>query len=192
MDPVTWAAIGTAAVAAAPEIAIGSALVGAAGTGYAAYGQSESMKAQAKADQQRADIEGQWAERRAQETTAAVQREAGNEQRKATLAQSRLTALSGAGGTAPGDQGIMDLWGDIAKEGDYNAAAVTAGAEQKASGLRYQAGLDAWSADSNARIKNSAAKTTLISGLLGAGAQFGSGMSRRYGGPSSEGTRRYA
>jgi len=178
MDPVTWAVIGTAA----------SAL----GTGVAAYGQSESMKAQAKADQKRADIQGQWAERQAQETQAAAKREAGNEKRKASLAQSRLTELAGASGTAPGDETVMNLWGDIAKEGDYNAAAVTAGADQKAEGLRYQAGLDSWSADANARIKKSAANTTLISGLLGAAGQLGTGMSRRYGGPSSEGTRRYA
>lgn len=191
MDPVSWAAIGTAATAMAPNLALASAAVGAAGTGYAAYGQSQAMKAQAQADQQRADIEGQWAERRAQETTAAAQREAGNEKRKATLAQSRLTALAGASGTAPGDETVMNLWGDIAKEGDYNAAAVTAGADQKASGMRYQAGLDSWSADANARIKKSAANTTLISGMLGAAGQLGTGMSQRYGGPASGGTRRY-
>ena len=191
MDPVTWTALAATATAMAPEIALGSAALGAVGTGVAAYGQSEAMKAQAQADRQRADIEGQWAERRAQEAQAAGQREAANEKRKAALAQSRLTALSGASGTAPGDETIMNLWGDIAKEGDYNAAAVTAGADQKASGMRYQAGLDAWSADANAKIKNSAANTTLISGLLSAGGQMAGGMSRRYGGPATEGTRRY-
>lgn len=174
-----------------PEMMIISAVLGAAGSAVSAAGQASAMKRQAAADQQRAAIEKQWADRRATEEKAAAQRGADEEHRKAGLAQSRLTALAGASGTRPDDQTVMDLWGDIGKEGDHNAAQATAQGAQKAAGITYQADLNSWTADMNARIKRSAATTTLISGLLGAGGQFAHGMSGRYGGPKAKGTTGY-
>lgn len=171
MDPVSMAVIGT--------------VVTAAGTAVGAYGQSQAMKSQAAADQQRANIEGQWAERRALEERGAAQRQAGEETRKARYAQSRLTALAGDGAS---DQTVMDLWGDLDKEGRYNAEQVTTAGEQKASGMEYQASLDQWGADANARIKRRSANTTLMAGLLSAGGQFAGGMSNRYSGPRSSGS----
>lgn len=161
---------------------IASAALTAVGTGVAAVGQSQASNAQARADQQRANIEGQWAERRALEERSAAQRAAGEETRKARYAQSRLTALAGDGA---GDQTVMDLWGDIEKEGRYNAAQATAAGEQKATGMEYQSSLDQWGAEANSRIRRSAARTTLISGLLSAGGQFAGGMAGRFGGGRS-------
>jgi hypothetical protein len=174
-----------------PEMMIISAVLAAAGTAVSAAGQASAMKGQAAAEQQRAAIEKQWADRRATEEKAVAQRGADEEQRKAGLAQSRLTALAGASGTRPDDQTVMDLWGDISKEGDYNAAQVTAQGAQKAAGIDYQADLNSWTADANAKIKRSAAKTTLIAGLLSAGGQMAGGMSGRYGGPKMTGTTGY-
>jgi hypothetical protein len=167
-------------------MAITSAALTAAGTGVAAVGQYGAMKGQAKADQQRANIEAAWAQRKAAEERAGAQRGAFEEQRKARLAQSRLTAVAGGSGSGSDDQTVMDLWGDISKEGQYNAEAVTAAGEQRATGLEYQGDLGRWTADANARIKNAGARTTLIGGLLSAGGQFGSGysgsrMAARYG-----------
>lgn len=160
-----------------------AAVTTAVGTGVAAYGQSQAMKGQADADRQRAAVEAQWADRRADEERSVAQRAAGEEMRKARYAQSRLTALSAASGPGTDDATVMDLWGDIEKEGRQNAAGATAAGEQKAGGLEYQAALDQWGADANARIKNRAANTTLIGGLLSAGGQFAGGMAGRYGGP---------
>lgn len=171
-----------------PEMMAISAVLSAVGTGVAAVGQSQAMRAQAAADQQRAQIEGQWAERRALEERTAAQRAAGEEMRKARFAQSRLTAMAGESASDPT---VMDLFGDIEKEGRYNAAQATAAGEQKASGMQYQAALDQWGADSNARIRRSAARTTLISGLLGAGGQLAGGMAGRFGGGRSGGYGRY-
>lgn len=172
MDPVTMAAV--------------SAVVTAVGTGVAAYGSSQAMKAQASADRQRADIEAAWNERRAGEERATAQRAASEEARKARLAQSRLTAVAGGSGSGADDPTVMDLWGDISKEGDYNEAAAIAAGEQRAAGLEYQGALGQWTADANARIKESSANTTLIGGLLSSAGQAGSGyygsrMSMRYG-----------
>jgi hypothetical protein len=165
------------------SLAIVSTVLTAAGTGAAAYGQSQSMKAQAASEQQRADIEAKWSERRALEERSAAQRGASEEMRKGRLAQSRLTALAGGSGSGSDDATVMDLWGDIEKEGRYNASAVTAAGEQRAAGMKYQADLGVWGADANAKIKKAAARTTLISGLLNAGGQMAGGMAGRYGAP---------
>lgn len=165
-----------------PEMMIISSVLAAAGTAVGAMGQASATKAQAAADQQRAEIEKKWAERRANDERGTAQVQAKEEKRKADLAQGRLTALAGASGTSPGDETVMKLWGDVEKEGDYNAAQATSVGDQKAAGLTYQADLNSWTADANARIKKSAASSTLISGLLGAGGQFAGGMAGRYGG----------
>jgi hypothetical protein len=168
-----------------PEAMMFSALLSGASTALGAVGQASAMKAQAAADQQRAEIEGQWAQRRATEERAAAQRAAAARSREAQLAQSKLVAAAGYGASDPT---AMDLFGDIEKEGRYNAATETAAGEQKAAGMQYQAALDRWTADTNAAIKKSAAKSTLIGGLLGAAGQTVGGMSRmavRYSEPSS-------
>lgn len=174
-----------------PEVMLISAIASAGATALGAVGQSQAMNAQADADQRRADIEAQWTDRRAKDERAAAQRGASEEVRKARLTQSRLKAV--AGGSGGGQDGtVMDLWGDIEKEGQYNASQVTTAGEQRATGMNYQAALDQWGADANARIKRSGAKSTLIGGLVGAAGQglsgFGnyqSGMAARYGGSSA-------
>lgn len=168
-----------------PEVGIIGGLLSAAGTVVGAVAQSNAMNAQAAADQQRARIEEQWAERRALEERSAAQRAATQEKRQAQLAQSRLVTLAAASGGRADDPTVMDLWGDVEKEGQYNAAQQTAAGEQKSAGMRYQAALNTWTADSNANIARQGAKATLIGGILGAGGQFFGGMSRmgaRYGG----------
>ena len=161
-------------------LALASAGLGAAGTVYAAKNQADTMRQQAEADKTRAAIESDWLERRALEERGAGQRAASEELRKAKIAQSRLTALAGGSGSGATDPTVMDLWGDIEKEGQYNAKAVQTGAEQKGAGMNYQANLDRWTADANARIKSAAANRTLIGGLLSGAGQFGSAMASRY------------
>lgn len=183
MDPVSMAAIGAAAGMSAET----AGTLAAAGSVVSALGTAGTMYAQGQAEKRRAAIEGEWAERRALEERASAQRAAGLEMRKARLAQSRLTALAG---DSAGDQSVMDLWGDIEKEGRYNAAQATAAGEQKAAGMQYQAALDQWGAKTNAKIKTVGAGTTLIGGLLDSGAKYG--MAGRYGGMSGGSYGRYA
>lgn len=145
------------------------------------------MRAQAAADKQRAAYEGEWAARRANEERAAGQSAAGIEMHKAALAQSRLTALAGASGAGASDPTVAKLAGDIETEGRVNAGMAMAGGEQKAVGIEHQSTVDKWVADTNARIKNSSANTTLIGGILGAAGGMGqnyyrSRMGARYGG----------
>lgn len=185
MDPVTWATVITGGLSAGATV-------------FGARSQAQAMNAEADAAQQRAEIESQWNERRAFEERASAQRQAGEEQRKARLAQSRLGAVAGASGAGSSDPSVMTLFEGIEREGDYNAAAATAAGEQKAAGLDYQSALDRWTADTNARIKRAGAKSTLIGGYLGAAANAGqfmsSRMATRYGDPglSSNGRTGYS
>lgn len=169
MDPVTMATV--------------AAVTTAAGTAVGAYGQYQSANAQADAERQRAAIEGQWAERRAKDERAVAQQGAAEEMRKARYAQSRLTAVAGGSGSGASDPTVMQLWGDIEGEGQLNASRAMMAGEQKATGMEYQAALDQWGAESNARIRERGASTSLMAGLLSAGGQFAGGMAGRYGGP---------
>lgn len=162
-------------------LAIGSAVATGAGTIYSSKVTADSMEAQAEADQKRAAMNAQWAERRAVEERAAAQSAAGNELRTARIAQSRLGAVAGASGGGASDPTVMKLWEGIQAEGDQNAARVQAAGDQKATGMGYQAALDRWSADGNAAIKRTGARGTLIGGMLTGLGQMGTGMSARYG-----------
>lgn len=166
MDPVTMAMVGTA--------------VSAAGQIYNATATASTMEAQAAAETQKAQIESQWSERKGLEERAAAQRTAGEEQRKARLTQSRLGAVAGASGSGADDPTVMKLWEGIQREGDVNAGYATASGEQKAAGMEYDAALNRWRADSDARLKRFGAQNTLIGGYIGAAgtAMSGWGQSR--------------
>lgn len=173
MDPVTMATV--------------AAVTTAAGTAVGAYTSYQAANAQADADKQRAAVEAQWAERRSLEERAAAQRTSGDELRKARLAQSRLGAVAGASGSGASDPTVMNLFQGIEAEGSYNAAAAKATGDQRAAGIDYQSALDRWTTDANSKIKKSAARGTLIGGMLGAAGQLGSAyaqprMAMKYGG----------
>lgn len=179
MDPVTMATMATVA--------------SAVGGTVSAVGSYQASKAQAEADQQRAAIEGKWAERRSLEERAGAQQSAANEHRKAQILQSRLGAVAGASGSGASDPTVMNLFEGIGREGQYNADAATASGAQKAAGISYQSALDRWTADSNASIRKSAATTTLIGNLANtAGSAAGSyaktRMGAKYGGGYAGGT----
>lgn len=171
-DPITIATLVSGGLAAGATV-------------LQAKSSAEAMNAQADADQQRAGLEQQWMNRRANEERAAAQSVANQEQRQAKLAQSRLGAVAGASGSGADDPTVMQLWKGISQEGDMNAAKAMAAGEQKASGMEYQSALDRWSADSNAAIKRAGAKSTLIGGYLSAGGQMGSAMAMRYRTPGT-------
>lgn len=163
-----------------PEMMLIAGAVGAGSQIWQAESQAAGMKAQAAADQARTATDAQWTERRALEERVAGQSAAAEETRKARLAQSRLGAVAGASGAGASDPTVMKMFEGIEGEGRNNAGMVQAGAEQKASGMTYQAALDRWSADANARIKRAAAKNTQIGGYLSGAASMGSSMANYY------------
>lgn len=180
-----------------PELLVGSALLGGGSTILGGISSFITGNAQADADRQKADIESKWAERQALDVRAAAQRGAQQNLKQATLAGSRLNALAGSSGSGVDDPTVVGLAGDIDKEGRLNSENTLASGEQKATGINYQADLNKWTTDANASIKESAATSTLIGGLLSGGSQI-AGMGRgygamagRYGQPSYQSNYRY-
>jgi len=165
MDPATATALTLATTA-----------ISAGATAYSARAQSSAMQAEANADQQRQAVEQQWAQRRALEEQATAQSVAAEETRAARLAQSRLGAVAGASGSGASDPSVMRLFEGIEGEGMVNAGRAQASGQQRADGMNYQAALDRWTSDTNARIKRAGARSTLIGGYLKAGAETGRGM----------------
>lgn len=163
-DPVTMAALGTYAATAAT---VASAGIGAA-TGIAG----------ASASKQQARMQSEIADRRANEERVAGQQAASEEKRKADLAQSRLGAVAGASGSGASDPTVMDIWGDIEAKGDVNAGRAMASAQSKADSITYQAAVDRWTADSNARLAKVGAAGTLIGGLGRAAGTYMDGTAR--------------
>jgi hypothetical protein len=168
-----------------------TALTVASGAASAAT-QFATANASADAETQRADVEAAWSKRRAMDERAGAQRGAAEETRKATLAQSRLTALAGASGSGTDDKTVMDLHGGIEREGLLNSTAAMAAGEQRATGMEYQADLSKWAAASSSKIKRNGARTSLIGDVLrtaGSGAQtyYSSRMAQRYDDGSGNG-----
>lgn len=166
-------------------ISAGATVLGAVAQSNAMKAQAEVDQARAKAGQEQAMVEGQWAERRAQEERASAQRKADSRVREGNLATSRLQAVAAASGSKATDPTVMDLFGNIKKASGINAANETATGEQRASGLTFDANLknwgadmNAWVADANANIKRSSADATLLGGVLNAGSTMAGGFSR--------------
>ncbi len=132
----------------------------------------------ASAQQQQGKAQEAAAQRQALEERAIGQQQAAGELKKAKLAQSSLFTQAGASGSGASDPTVMQLFGDIGAQGQVNAGVATANAEQRASNITYQAALDRWKADSDARIKRFGAAGTLLSGGLKA---YASPMGQKYG-----------
>lgn len=114
-------------MAALPAIAAVATLASA---GLAAMGSIQ----QGKSQQAALNFEAQQHERQAAEERAASQREAIEKRREAQLAQSRQVAIAGASGAGVVNPSILDIYGETAQEGEYNAQTALYGGESRARG----------------------------------------------------------
>lgn len=78
-------------------------------------------------------------EQRAGQERAAAQRQAIEERRKAALAISRGQAVAAASGAGATDPTVMNITGDVAAQGEYNALSALFGGEERARGAQLQA-----------------------------------------------------
>jgi hypothetical protein len=91
---------------------------------------------QAAKDQQRAaEFQAKQYEQKAGQERAMAQRQAIEDRRQANLAISRAQAIAGGGA---GDDGVLNLTGRIAAEGEYNALTSLYEGEQSALGREMQ------------------------------------------------------
>lgn len=127
---------------------------------------------QAKAQQAGMDYQAKQLEQQAGQTRATAQRQAMEDRRQATLAQSRVQALAGGGGT---DESLLNFTGDIAAEGEYTALASLYEGEERALGLEGQATGLRMEGKSLRRAANWKSASTLLSGASSMYGMYGQG-----------------
>jgi hypothetical protein len=153
-------------MAALPMIA---AIATAGATGLQVMGTLQ----QGKAQQAALNYEAGERERVAAEERAASQREAIQKRTEADRVMSRQVALAASGGAGVVNPSILDIYGETASQGEYNAQTALYGGESRARGQLSQANA--------ARFKGKAAYK---GSLLEAGGQALAGIGKAFGGPS--------
>lgn len=156
-------------MAALPAVAMMATL---AATGLQVMGTLQQGQA-AKAS---ANFEGKQRERQAAEERAAGQREAIGKRNEADRLISRGKALAASSGAGVVTPSILDIYGDAAGEGEYNAQTALYGGESRARGQ-----IDAANA---ARFKGKAAYKGSILEAFGQGF---SGVGKAFGAPQTSG-----
>ena len=126
---------------------------------------------QGRAQQAALNFEAQQRERQAAEERAASQREAIEKRREANLAMSRQVAVAGASGAGVITPSILDIYGETAQQGEYNAQTALYGGESRARGQMDEAAA--------ARFKGKAARK---GSLFEAGGSILSGIGKVAGG----------
>jgi hypothetical protein len=153
-------------MAALPAIA---AIASLAAGGLQAMGSIQ----QGKAQQAALNFEAKQHERQAAEERAASQLEKRHE---AKIAMSRQVAIAGASGAGVVNPSILDIYGETAQEGEYNAQTALYGGESRARGQIDQAAAN--------RFKGKAAYKGSI---LEAGGHLLGGVGKAFGGLPSGG-----
>lgn len=160
------------ALPAAMLLTAGGSLVSAAGT----IAGGNAAAAAGMAGQGQKNFEARQQEMQAQESRAASQRSALDVRRREELLRSTLIARAAAGGSSATDPGIIDLAGDIAQRGEYEALTEMYKGENRARGLEDAAlgsRLTGQALAAEGAAKKKAAKLSAIGTIIGgAGSMF--------------------
>lgn len=151
-------------------VAVGASVVGA---GVSAAGTIAGGNAAADAGvrgQQAQEFKAKQEEQAAQESRAVAQRSALDKRRQSTLLQSTLQARAAASGGGADDPGVLDLAGDIAGRGEYEALFDMFKGENRARGLEDAAVGDRMTGDAlfaEGQAKKSASKMAALGTIIG-------------------------
>jgi hypothetical protein len=154
-------------------LAVAGAVAGLGGTLMSAG----AAQAQGEAEQQSRMLEARAMERKANEDTAASQREGIRRSREASLVASRQQALAAASGGSATDKTVLDLMSGTAEEGAYQSQSALYEGQSRAAGLRSQADISRFQGDQARRAGRSRANATILSGI----SNFASGTARAFG-----------
>lgn len=157
-------------MAALPAIALAASAVGGvvSAMGTLAAGQSAKDASYFKAAQE---------DQAAQESRAASQRQALEKRRQSDLALSKIQAGAAASGAGASDPGIVNLSGDVAARGEYQALTDMYTGENRARGLEDQAMGDRMTGDA----AETGAKYKAVGTLLDSGSSFYGKYKQFYG-----------
>jgi len=152
--------------------------VAAASGGLKAYSQHQEGQMQSRM----ASVQAEQMRQKAKQEQAIGQRRAAEHRRKAELDASRAIAVNAAHGGTTGTKSMLDLLGDIASGGDFNARSEMFDADMKARDINYQAKMTQFKGRQARRAANMKAIGTLMStatsmASMGAGGMPGGGAS---------------
>ena len=146
--------------------------------------QADAAKAEARSTQQVAQYNATQLRQQAGQERATAQRAAIEQRRRGRLARSRAVNLAGASGAGVDDPTVVNILGDLAGEGEYNALAELYSGEETAKGLEAQAAAGLAEGDmmaSAARIRGRAARRAGSIDATGTELSSGSSFFDKYG-----------
>jgi len=147
--------------------------------------QGYAADANAKSQQNMLNARAQQSEMKAVEEGALAQQRAKESRRQAMLKSSRAQAISAASGGGSFDPSIVNLMGDIAAEGEYNAGIDMYEGDVAADDLRYSAELNRYEGR-EARRAGKAAKRAGFMKAASTVLKSGSSLQSKYGSGGSE------
>jgi hypothetical protein len=133
-----------------------------AGTALSLMGAGQAGDAKIAAGDARGaalDYRAAQLDQKAGQELASSQREAVEQRRRQKLVSSRALAVGAAGGGGV-DPGLADILGDLAEEGEFRVLTSLYTGEEKAAGLRMQAGADRFEAGESRRAGRLEAQAT--------------------------------
>lgn len=169
-----------------------SAAVGGAGTLVNVIGsiiggnqEARANRLAARNSKRAAKFEAAQLTQAAGQERASSQRVAIEERRRARLASSSAVARAAASGAGASDPTVLNIIGDLAAEGEYNALSALFSGEESARGLEMAAAGRLFEGKSEAQGYNTAAKSAKSYGYMNAGGHMLSGVAsfyEKYGG----------
>lgn len=123
----------------AQAMMIGAMVASTVGTIVSANQAASAAKAEGKQAEKVGEWQASQLRQRAGQERAAAQRQAIEERRQGDLAVSRARALSAGSGASASDTTVMNIYSDLAAEGEQNAMTALWEGEEAAKGLEMQA-----------------------------------------------------
>lgn len=136
------------------------ALIGAAGTLFSASNQADA----GSQEKELANYQASQLERNAGQSQAVAQRQAIEERRKARLLESRAQAVAAASGGGASDSTVVNLIGNIEKQGEYNALTALYNGDMQAANMKEEAGIRRKTGKAAAYAGQTQAASTILSG----------------------------
>lgn len=123
-----------------------------------------SARNEGKALEQGANYEAQQLDAKAGQERASAIYAAQEDRRQKRLAQSRAQAVAASGGGMATDSDVLDIMGDLEKEGEFRAMTRIYEGEERARGMETDATLRRYEGKQSKRAGNTKATATILSG----------------------------
>ena len=160
-------------MAATTALLAGGSALSALGT----LGSASAQRQAGAAQQAQLNYKAAQEDQQATQAIAASQRQGFDQQRKTAQVQSSLVARAAGDGGSATDAGVLTVAQDIAGRGEYNFLGDLYQGEDRAAGLRAQAGADRYSGAAAKAGADASATGTILGGIGSLASKFGGSLS---------------